>query len=163
MLLSMCTMVDSQEELQLFYRVCFAQSDTLSSTGHISVILQAVKVNQGDHIDGASCLMASFWFITVIVHQDRGVEQQMYFSFCDALYMLGPGSGTIWRCVLVGIGVSLEQMCPCWSRCVLGVSVSLWAQALISSFQLSGSQYSASHLQMKMQKSSCTMPARMLS
>ena len=26
---------------------------------------------------------------------------------CDGLYILGPGSGTIWRCGLVGIGVSL--------------------------------------------------------
>ena len=26
---------------------------------------------------------------------------------CDALYMLGPGSGTVGRCGLVGVGVSL--------------------------------------------------------
>jgi hypothetical protein len=26
----------------------------------------------------------------------------------DGLYILGPGSGTIWRCALVGIGVSLR-------------------------------------------------------
>ena len=26
---------------------------------------------------------------------------------CDGLYMLGPGSGTIRRCGLVGVGVSL--------------------------------------------------------
>jgi hypothetical protein len=25
---------------------------------------------------------------------------------CDGLYILGPGSGTIWRCGLVGIGVT---------------------------------------------------------
>jgi hypothetical protein len=28
-------------------------------------------------------------------------------SLCDGMYMLGPGSGTIRRCGLVGIGVSL--------------------------------------------------------
>jgi hypothetical protein len=28
-------------------------------------------------------------------------------AVCDSLYILGPGSGTIWRCGLVGIGVSL--------------------------------------------------------
>ena len=26
---------------------------------------------------------------------------------CDGLYMIGPGSGTIWRCGLVGVDVSL--------------------------------------------------------
>jgi hypothetical protein len=26
---------------------------------------------------------------------------------CHGLYILGPGSGTIWRCYLVGVGVSL--------------------------------------------------------
>ena len=26
---------------------------------------------------------------------------------CDGLYILGPGSGIIWRCGLVGVGVSL--------------------------------------------------------
>ena len=26
---------------------------------------------------------------------------------CGGLYMLGPGSGTIWRCGLVGVGVLL--------------------------------------------------------
>ena len=25
---------------------------------------------------------------------------------CDGLYILGPGSGTIWKCGLVGIGVT---------------------------------------------------------
>jgi hypothetical protein len=25
---------------------------------------------------------------------------------CDGVYILGPGSGTIWRCGLVGIGVA---------------------------------------------------------
>ena len=38
---------------------------------------------------------------------------------CDSLYMLGPGSGTISRCEPVGVGVALlEQVWPCWSRCV---------------------------------------------
>ena len=27
-------------------------------------------------------------------------------GWCDGLYILGPGSGTIWRCGLVGIGVT---------------------------------------------------------
>jgi hypothetical protein len=31
---------------------------------------------------------------------------------CDVLYILGPGNGTIWRCGLVGIGVTwLEWVC----------------------------------------------------
>jgi hypothetical protein len=33
---------------------------------------------------------------------------------CDGLYILGPGSGAIWRCGLVGIGVTwLEWVCHC--------------------------------------------------
>jgi hypothetical protein len=33
---------------------------------------------------------------------------------CDGLYVLGPGSGTIWRYGLVGIGVTwLEWVCHC--------------------------------------------------
>jgi hypothetical protein len=33
---------------------------------------------------------------------------------CDGLYMLGPGSGTIWRCGLIGVGVALlEYVCHC--------------------------------------------------
>jgi hypothetical protein len=28
-------------------------------------------------------------------------------EFCDGLYLLGPGSGTIRRCGLAGVGVSL--------------------------------------------------------
>jgi hypothetical protein len=33
---------------------------------------------------------------------------------CDGLYILGLGSGTIWRCALVGIGVTwLEWVCHC--------------------------------------------------
>jgi hypothetical protein len=32
----------------------------------------------------------------------------------DGLYILGPGNGTIWRCGLVGIGVTwLEWVCHC--------------------------------------------------
>jgi hypothetical protein len=39
---------------------------------------------------------------------------------CDGLYMLSPGSGTIWRCGLVGAGVSLwawllrSKLLPVW-------------------------------------------------
>jgi hypothetical protein len=33
------------------------------------------------------------------IYGGQGVE-------CYGLYILGPGSGTIWRCSLVGIGVS---------------------------------------------------------
>jgi hypothetical protein len=33
---------------------------------------------------------------------------------CGGLNMLGPGSGTIRRCILVGVGVSsLEEVCHC--------------------------------------------------
>jgi hypothetical protein len=46
--------------------------------------------------------------------------------------MLGPESGTIRRCSLVGVGVALlEWVWPCWSGCgLVGGSVSLWAWAL---------------------------------
>jgi hypothetical protein len=38
---------------------------------------------------------------------------------CDGLYMLDPGSGTIWRYGPVGVGVALlEWAWPCWSGCV---------------------------------------------
>jgi hypothetical protein len=35
----------------------------------------------------------------------EGKERSEY--VCDGLYMLGPGSGTIWKRGLVGVGVSL--------------------------------------------------------
>ena len=36
------------------------------------------------------------------------------YIYCDGLYMLGPESGTIRRCGLVGVGVaSLEEVCHC--------------------------------------------------
>ena len=47
---------------------------------------------------GKECVM-------VCISLDKGVE-------CDVLYILGPGSGTIGRCGLVGIGVTwLEWVC----------------------------------------------------
>ena len=34
---------------------------------------------------------------------------------CGSLNMLGPGSGTIRRCHLLGVGVAfLEEVCHCW-------------------------------------------------
>ena len=39
---------------------------------------------------------------TVNIKRSHDFERQ-----CDGLYMLGPGTGTIWRCGLVGVGVSL--------------------------------------------------------
>ena len=53
-------------------------------------------------------------------------------NFCDGLYMFGPGSGTIWRCSLIGVGVALlEWVWPCWNKCgLVGVGVSLRAWAL---------------------------------
>jgi hypothetical protein len=49
--------------------------------------------------------------------------------------MLGPGSGTIRRDGLVGMGVALlEWVWPCWSRCgLIGRSMSLCGRALRSS------------------------------
>ena len=45
----------------------------------------------------------------------------------DGLYMLDPGSGTIRRCGLVGMGVALlEWVWPCWNGCgLVGVDVAL--------------------------------------
>jgi hypothetical protein len=34
------------------------------------------------------------------------LQQDIWNTHCDGLYILGPGSGTIWRCGLVGIGVT---------------------------------------------------------
>jgi hypothetical protein len=62
-----------------------------------------------------------------------GTILEFYLPWCyNGLHMLGPGSGTVCRCGLSGVGVSL------------------WVWALRPSFLLSGSQYSASRFQMKM-------------
>ena len=38
-------------------------------------------------------------------------------AICGGLNMLGPGSGTIRRCGLVGVGVALlEEVCHCGGR-----------------------------------------------
>jgi hypothetical protein len=37
---------------------------------------------------------------------NKQTNKQKSKSNCDGLYILGPGSGTIWRCGLVRIGVS---------------------------------------------------------
>jgi hypothetical protein len=37
---------------------------------------------------------------TVVLHSEPQTS-------CDGLHMLGSGSGTIWRCGLIGVGVSL--------------------------------------------------------
>ena len=34
---------------------------------------------------------------------------------CGGLYMLGPGSGTVWKCGLFGIGIALLEVCHCGS------------------------------------------------
>jgi hypothetical protein len=49
--------------------------------------------------------------------------------------MLGPGSGTVRRCGLVGVGVALvEWVWPWWSGCALdGVDASLWVWAIRTS------------------------------
>jgi hypothetical protein len=71
---------------------------------------------------------------------------QLFFLFlptCDGLNMLGPESGTIWRCGLVEVGVALlEWVWPCWSRYVT-VSVGFktlilatWTQSSASSLQV---------------------------
>jgi hypothetical protein len=57
---------------------------------------------------------------------------------CDGLYVLGPRSGTIWRCGLDGIGMTG------WNRCVT-VDVGLRLSP-----QLLGNQSSTSSLWMKM-------------
>ena len=44
----------------------------------------------------------------------KSTELHAVKDHCDGLYILGPGSGTIWRCGLVGIGVTwLEWVCYC--------------------------------------------------
>ena len=56
----------------------------------------------------------------------------LIYTRCDGLYMLGPGSGTIRRCGLLGVGVSL------------------WVWTLRPLSYLPESQSSPSSLQMKM-------------
>jgi hypothetical protein len=42
----------------------------------------------------------------------QNVRYTYIHTYYDGLYILGPGSGTIWRCGLVGIDVTwLEQVC----------------------------------------------------
>ena len=43
-------------------------------------------------------------FLNFIPHFETGF---FCVALCDGLYMLGPGSGSIRRCGLVGVGVSL--------------------------------------------------------
>jgi hypothetical protein len=43
---------------------------------------------------------------TVIVHAPHPHSCARTLTPCHGLYILGPGSGTIWRCGLVGIGVT---------------------------------------------------------
>ena len=44
----------------------------------------------------------------------KSTELHAVKDHCDGLYILGPGSVTIWRCGLVGIGVTwLEWVCHC--------------------------------------------------
>jgi hypothetical protein len=43
---------------------------------------------------------------TSLVIREMQIKTTLRFH-CDGLYILGLGSGTIWRCGLVGIGVSL--------------------------------------------------------
>jgi hypothetical protein len=38
--------------------------------------------------------------------QNKTKKQTHTQTHCDGLYVLGPGSGTIWRCGLDGIGVT---------------------------------------------------------
>ena len=42
------------------------------------------------------------------------INKKKIYTQCDGLYILEPGSGTIWRCGLVGIGVTwLEWVYHC--------------------------------------------------
>ena len=45
--------------------------------------------------------------LTTIFIAYQSVSCMLGTDSCDGLYMLGPGSGTIRRCGLVGVGVSL--------------------------------------------------------
>jgi hypothetical protein len=50
-----------------------------------------------------------FWYTNMLA--DKALK---YMENCDGLYILGPGSGTILRCGLVGISVTwLEWVCHC--------------------------------------------------
>jgi hypothetical protein len=54
-------------------------------------------------VDGSS---RSFPSSSLGLSDLSGLWATPYYTSCDGLYILGPGSGTIWRCGLVGIGVT---------------------------------------------------------
>jgi hypothetical protein len=54
---------------------------------------------------------------------DEIIDMRFYFpicflgTYCGGLNMLGPGTGTIRRCGLVGVGVAVfEEVCHCRGR-----------------------------------------------
>ena len=51
-------------------------------------------------IDLPTCMLVYYIYAMPVVNRRS-------LGTCDGLYMLGPGNGTIRRCDLVGVGVSL--------------------------------------------------------
>ena len=47
------------------------------------------------------------WFPVYLENMARDrVSHEIDHGSCDGLYIFGPGNGTIWKCGLVGIGVT---------------------------------------------------------
>lgn len=63
----------------------------------------------------------------VLGHNEKSNTQGQCISKCGGLTTLGPGTGTIWGCALVRVGVVLlEWAWPCFTGCsLIGGSMSL--------------------------------------
>ena len=98
------------------------------STYELSNLFQTLQGNS--NLNSPRCLTSEAEEELTCVEQR--LKEAYVVQICDGLYMLGPGSGIVGRCGLVGVGVAL------------------WVWVLIHLSQLPRSQYSASSLQMKM-------------
>jgi len=69
-----------------------------------SVLLLQVTLMRLVGLQSWTSVLSVFWSV---VGSSSRVSRQLGFISYDGLYMLGPGSGTIRRCDLVGVGVAL--------------------------------------------------------
>ena len=85
--------------ISFVFRRLWKSEEYASSSGYV-VIFAVDAPNMG--------ATRELWFL--------GKEASTLYSLsiCDSLYVLGPGSGIIWRCGLVGIGMTwLQWVCHC--------------------------------------------------
>jgi hypothetical protein len=58
------------------------------------------------HLAFLTFLVSEMRFLTTATEGRKGLFWALPVGRCDGLYILGSGSGTIWRCGFVGIGVT---------------------------------------------------------